>query len=62
MESQKFIQSEANPCLFLFREKSNMVLVALYVDNLVITGNGNLVTWTKSILSKQFEMKDLGDL
>ena len=39
-----------------------MVLVALYVDDLVITGNENLVTWTKSILSKQFEMKDLGDL
>ena len=62
MESQKFIRSEADPCLFIFREKSDMVLVALYVDDLVITGNEKLVTWTKSILSKNFEMKDLGDL
>ena len=62
MESQKFVRSEADPCLFIFRENSDIVLVALYVDDLVITGNGKLVARTKSILSKQFEMKDLGDL
>jgi len=62
MAKQKFIQSAADPCLFIFRDNSGLVLVALYVDDLVITGNGNLVTWTKSILGKQFDMKDLGDL
>jgi hypothetical protein len=41
---------------------SKLVLVALYVDDLVITGDTNLVTWTKSILGKVFDMKDLGDL
>jgi hypothetical protein len=62
MAKLKFIQSTADPCLFILRYKDDIVLVALYVDDLVITGNEQLVRKTKNYLNKQFEMKDLGDI
>ena len=54
--------STADPCLFILHEKDKMVIVALYVDDLVITGDDSLIKWTKTILAKQFDMKDLGDI
>lgn len=62
MKTSKFSQSTADPCLFILHHNNEMVIVALYVDDLVITGDENLITWTKSILAKKFDMKDLGDI
>jgi len=62
MKISKFSQSTADPCLFILHEKDEMVVVALYVDDLVITGNEKLIKWTKSKLSEHFDMKDLGDI
>jgi hypothetical protein len=46
-----------------FDEKGYIVLISLYVDDLIITGNvEKLIDEIKQQLSKVFEMKDLGEL
>ena len=59
----KFKQSKADPCLFLREQSDGLVLViAIYVDDLLITGNSELFGNIKSQLAKSFAMTDLGPL
>lgn len=40
-----------------------MVLILIYVDDLLITGdNADMIVEAKQVLRKQFKLKDLGDL
>jgi len=46
-----------------FNAKEHVVLISLYVDDLIITGNlVKLIDGIKEQLSQVFEMKDLGEL
>ena len=45
-----------------FDEQGYIVLISLYVDDLIITGNANKFDEIKEQLSQAFEMKDLGEL
>jgi hypothetical protein len=61
---QGFMRSESDPNLYTkFDEQGYIVLISLYVDDLIITGNvEKLIDEIKEQLSQVFEMKDLGEL
>ena len=61
---QGFMRSKSDPNLYTkFDEQGYIVLISLYVDDLIITGNAEkLIDEIKEQLSKVFEMKDLGEL
>lgn len=47
----------------MFNEKGQTVLISLYVDDLIITGNDDeLIKEIKDQMSLVFEMKYLGEL
>ena len=58
-----FTISEADPCVYIHREGTTVLIVLLWVDDLIIAGN-NLteISKFKAAISKRFEMKDLGEL
>jgi len=61
---QGFIRSKGDPNLYIkFDEKGHVLLISLYVDDLIITGNSEkLIDGIKEQMSQVFEMKDLGEL
>lgn len=57
----KFKASENDPCLYVRKSESSILIIALYVDDLLIVGsNKSEITTLKNDLGKIFEMKDLG--
>ncbi len=57
----KFVGSTNDPCLYTRKSSSGILIIALYVDDLLIIGNcKSEITTLKGELSKRFEMKDLG--
>jgi transposase InsO family protein len=53
-----FRQTDSDPCLFV-NEDGNVV-IGVYVDDLIITGERQEIINTKSIIASKFEMTDLG--
>ena len=57
----KFLGSDNDPCLYVRKSSENLLIIALYVDDLLIVGNSKSeIATLKGELSKRFEMKDLG--
>ena len=58
-----FIQSEADHCIYSKSYGTSIVIIALYVDDLIIASNDeNQMSCIKASLGQRFEMKDLGPL
>ena len=58
-----FTQSHADYSLFIKRTKTSVVILLVYVDDMMITGNDlSLIQQTKEVLQDTFKMKDLGEL
>ena len=58
-----FVQSHLDYSLFIKRTGESLVVILVYVDDMMITGNDlSLIKDTKGILLNTFKMKDLGDL
>lgn len=56
-----FLQSKADYNLFTHNSDTNITMVLVYVDDLLICGNNlSHISHLKSLLSKSFHMKDLG--
>lgn len=56
-----FTRCKSDPCIYVRRINDSMIIVAVYVDDLLIFHNNN--AWKdqlKSTLTKNFKMKDLG--
>ena len=55
--------SLADPSLFIYNYNSDMLIVLLYVDDIILTGsNQALITTFIRSLPKEFDMKDIGYL
>jgi hypothetical protein len=58
-----FVNCTADTCMYIKHKEGKTVMIALYVDDLIIASNCNkLMRETKQYLNKRFEMKDLGKL
>jgi hypothetical protein len=58
-----FKNCTADPCVYLKKESDKMIMIALYVDDLIIGSNcSSLMNQTKQNLNERFAMKDLGQL
>jgi hypothetical protein len=56
-------QSNSNHTLFLKKQQGKIIAFIIYVDDMVVTGNDPEERKAlQNYLSKEFEMKDLGDL
>ena len=61
MMTNGFRINECDKCIYIKDTSNGYVLLCLYVDDMLIIGsNANIIKHTKQMLSKQFDMKDLG--
>lgn len=58
-----FTQSAHEYSLFSLRKGEELVIISVYVDDLLITGNNTpMISESKESLHKKFKLKDLGEL
>lgn len=58
-----FIQSKVDHSLFVYRRDAELMVLLLYVDDIILTRNdSSLLSSFTFLLSKEFEIKDLGNL
>lgn len=58
-----FVCSTKDPSLFVYQNDMSILILLLYVDDMVLTGNDkDLVAKLLATLSQQFRMKDMGPL
>ena len=58
-----FSSSAHDSALFIRKTKRGTILLLLYVDDMIITGDDTVgISSLKQFLHRQFEMKDLGVL
>eukprot|EP00253_Pinus_taeda_P023139 PITA_23139 len=55
-----FSKSEADPNLYQIVVEGKLLIIVLYVDDFILTGDELLILSCKEDLSREFEMKDLG--
>ena len=61
MMSNGFSKSDSEPTLYIKASNGNVLIVVLYVDDLIFTGNDNfLIGEFKEAMKNEFEMTDLG--
>eukprot|EP00253_Pinus_taeda_P030194 PITA_30194 len=55
-----FTKSEADENLYHIMVEGNPLIIVLYVDGLILTGDDQLIQSCKEDLAREFEMKDMG--
>ena len=56
-----FVSSDADPCIYIWKNGKNTVIVGVYVDDLAITGDTRkYIEWIKTEFEQRFKMKDMG--
>ena len=55
-----FAKSEADPNLYQIVVEGKILIIVLYVDDLILTGDELSIHSCKAYLAKEFKMKDLG--
>ena len=63
LQTQGFVQSKKDYSLFIKREGDQLTLAAIYVDDIILTGNHTpTILALKNYLHTTFSIKDLGAL
>jgi len=58
-----FKQSEADPCVYVQKKLGNLVIIAVYVDDLIVIANtAREMKSVKGVMAAKFKMKDMGQL
>ncbi|KAL9259759.1 Retrovirus-related Pol polyprotein from transposon RE1-like protein [Drosera capensis] len=58
-----FTQAKSDSSMFVYRRHSQVIILLLYVDDIVVTDSSHtLLSSFISVLSSEFAMKDLGDI
>lgn len=56
----RFVPTNANLCILVYRQGDEFILMEVYVDNLILVSlSQNRLDWLKDQLMKEFNMKDL---
>ena len=55
-----FTKIEANTNLYQILVEGKILIIFLYVDDLILTGDEQMIHSCKEDLAKEFEMKDMG--
>ena len=55
-----FTKSEADANLYHIVVKGKLFLIVLYVDDLILIGDNQLIVFCKEDLAREFEMNDMG--
>jgi hypothetical protein len=56
-----FTKTDADSNLYYLVDDSNLLVLVLYVDDLILTGSSEkLIAWCKVELAREFDMKDIG--
>eukprot|EP00253_Pinus_taeda_P031657 PITA_31657 len=55
-----FTKSEADANLYHIMVKGKLLVIVLYVDDLILTGDDKLIVSCKEDLEREFKMKDMG--
>ncbi|GJW24172.1 retrovirus-related pol polyprotein from transposon TNT 1-94 [Tanacetum coccineum] len=57
-----FIKNPVDQCIYLKMSRSNFIILVLYVDDILLASNNiDLLHESKCFLSRNFDMKDLGE-
>ena len=63
MKKMKYVQTKADPCIYVFKDKTETVIIAVYVDDILIAGTSNKkIAEVKAAIANRFEVKDMGEL
>ena len=62
LQKMGFVKSDANPNLYCLVLENEPLILALYVDDLFLTGSSRLIKDCKKKLATKFDMKDLGQM
>lgn len=58
-----FSQLKNEPCLYVYKEDKNSMLIAIYVDDIIIASNNEeKANWIKQQLASNFDIKHIGKL
>jgi len=54
----------SDPCIYIKRDINNNIIciIGMYVDDILLTGTDNEINKTKTLLTKYFELSDLGEI
>ena len=62
VSSLGFVENKVDQCIYLKVSGSKFVILVLYVDDILLAANDrSLLFNTEQMLSKTFDMKDLGE-
>ena len=62
LKKMKFVQTKADPCIYVFKDKTETVIIAVYVDDILIAGTSNKkIAEVKAAIANCFEVKDMGE-
>ena len=62
LKASGYTQSDADPCIYSKLKDSSLMIIALYVDDILLASNDlNLLEAEKNVLQTKFEMEDQGE-
>jgi hypothetical protein len=63
LKEMGFVQSSADPCIYVSFANNELFIIAVYVDDMILAGQSDeRIMQIKEILSKRFNVKDMGQL